>query len=244
VNTVINAFHYHTWMLMAQMQDAIGRKDDTLKFSERSEYFREVFNATFLDPKTGIYVDGEKVPHSSLHANLFPLVFGLVPDSNKPKVIAFIKSRGMACSVYPAQCLLEALFENGEADYAIALMASDSERSWRHMLDFGSTITTEAWDIKFKPNMDWNHAWGSAPANIIPRYVLGVRPTSPGFATAVIAPQIGKLERVSGIVPTIHGPIAVRIDDGVLKVQVPIGLRAQVNWPGEWEEVPPGHIDF
>ena len=48
------------------------------------------------------------------------------------------------------------------------------------MLDVGSTITMEAWAAKYKPNLDWNHAWAAAPANIVPRYVLGVRPLSPG----------------------------------------------------------------
>jgi hypothetical protein len=145
-------------------------------------------------------------------------------------VVEFIKSRGMACSVYPAQFLLEALFENGEAEYAIALMASGSERSWRHMLDFGSTITTEAWDIKFKSNMDWNHAWGAAPANVIPRYVLGVRSLEPGFTKALVAPQPGKLEHVEGVVPTIRGGVRVKIEGRRLEVDIPEGMRAQVEW--------------
>ena len=29
------------------------------------------------------------------------------------------------------------------------------------MIRVGSTITLEAWDNKFKPNQDWNHAWGA-----------------------------------------------------------------------------------
>src|SRR5439155_19763851 len=137
---------------------------------------REALNEKRANTKSGLYVDGENVNHSSQHANLFALAFGLVPADRKPRVIKFIKSRGMACSVYPAQFLLEGLFENGADEYAIELMTRDDERSWRHMLAVGSTITTEAWDEKFKPNLDWNHAWGAAPANIIPRYVLGVRP--------------------------------------------------------------------
>ena len=37
------------------------------------------------------------------------------------------------------------------------------------MLRIGSTITTEAWANIYKPNHDWNHAWGAAAANIIVR---------------------------------------------------------------------------
>ncbi len=231
VNAVVNAFHYRTLVLMGQMAGAIGKSEDAKQFENESRQVRASFNEKLRDSESGVYVDGEDVKHSSLHANLFALAFGLVDEADKPKVIAFIKSRGMACSVYPAQFLLEGLFENGEAEYAISLMTSDSERSWRHMLDFGSTITSEAWDIRFKPNMDWNHAWGAAPANIIPRYVLGVRPMEPGFAKALIAPQLGKLAHVEGSVPTIHGPIAVRADAKSLQVDVPPGITAHVVLP-------------
>lgn len=67
---------------------------------------------------------------------------------------------------------------------------------------------TEAWSLAAKPNQDWNHAWGTAPLNVIARHVLGVRPTSPGFRTYAVEPHCGSLE-VAGVVPTVRGPIAV-----------------------------------
>ena len=160
INTVVNAFHYRTLVLMAEMADALGKSADAGDFRRDSERVRAAFNAKLFDPDARVYVDGDGSKHASLHANLFALAFDLVPDDRRPKVIDFVKSRGMACSPYAAQYLLEALFENGQADYAIALMTSKDERSWRHMLDVGATITMEAWDAKFKPNLDWNHAWG------------------------------------------------------------------------------------
>jgi hypothetical protein len=223
INTVINSFHYRTLVLMAEMADAIGKADGAAGYRHEADRVRAVFNEKLFDAKTNLYIDGEGATHSSLHANLFPLVFGLVPDERKPKVIAFIKSRGMACSPYAAQYLLEALFENGEAEYAISLMTSKDERSWRHMMDVGATITMEAWDSKFKPNLDWNHAWGAAPANIIPRYVLGVRPLAPGFEKVLVQPRPGPLEHVEGIVPTPRGPIVVKFErkSGTLDVKAP-----------------------
>ncbi len=244
VNTVVNAFHYRTIMVMAEMAAALGKQDEQLDFASQSLIVKAAFNNAFLDPATGLYCDGEGVKHSSLHASLFALAFDLVDEQHKPKVIEFIKSRGMGCSVYPAQFLLEGLFKNGEAEYAISLMTSGGERSWRHMLDFGSTITTEAWDIKFKSNMDWNHAWGAAPANIIPRYVLGVRPLEAGFAKSLIAPQIGKLTHVEGIVPTILGPVGVKISGSKLVVQIPDGMNAQVKWLGATHDVGPGEHTY
>jgi alpha-L-rhamnosidase len=240
---VVNALHYRTLSQMGEMARALGKRDEAMLWSRQSARVKRAFNAVLFDEAGGVYLDGAGVSHSSLHANLFPLAFGLVPRERKPKVTGFIKSKGMACSVYPAQFLLEALFENGEAEYAISLMTSDDIRSWRNMIRSGSTITTEAWDTKFKPNQDWNHAWGAAPANIIPRYVLGVRPAAAGFAQAVIAPQVGRLNRVKGVVPTVRGSVRVEVDGAILKVGIPEGMTARVTW-GQSREVKSGEHVF
>ena len=136
-------------------------------------------------------MDGEGATHASLHANMLPLAFGLVPEAERGRVARFVVSRGMACSVYGAQYLLEALFEADQDDTAIHLMTRDEPRSWVNMMKAGSTITLEAWDIMYKPNLDWNHAWGAVPVNIIPRYVMGVRPLEAGFGKTLIRPQVG-----------------------------------------------------
>ena len=76
----------------------------------------------------GIYIDGEFSDHSSLHANMMALAFDLVPEEHKKTVIDFIKSRGMACSVYGAQFLLEGLYNAGESDYAMSLLTAISRQ--------------------------------------------------------------------------------------------------------------------
>ena len=68
------------------------------------------------------------------------------------------------------------------------------------MIRMGSTITTEAWDNVFKPNLDWNHAWGAAASNIIARQLMGIQPLTPGFSSISIKPQPGGLDNAS-IIP-------------------------------------------
>ena len=121
-------------------------------------------------------------------------------------VADYVVSKGMACSVYAAQYLMEGLYKAGRADTAFSLLTSRDIRSWYNMIRVGSTVTLEAWDNKFKPNQDWNHAWGAVPGNIIPRYLLGVRPLEPGFGKVLIRPMPGPLERAEAVIPTIRGP--------------------------------------
>jgi hypothetical protein len=138
---------------------------------------------------------------------MMPLAFGLVPEEHIQSVVDFIKSRGMACSVYGSQFLMDALYNAGEADYALDLLASTDERSWYNMIRVGSTITLEAWALRFKNNLDWNHAWGAVPANSIPRGLWGIKPKTPGFGIATIKPQMSSLKSSSIRVPTVLGAI-------------------------------------
>ena len=229
VNAVVNAFHYRNLQEMADIAAVLGRDADARFFGERASKVRKSFNAVFFRPECGIYADGEGMAHASIHANVVALAFGLVPAMREKTVAGFLKKKGMACSVYFAQFLLEALFKAGEAEAAINLMSRGGERSWIGMMEQGSTITMEAWSLKSKPNQDWNHAWGSAPLNVISRYVLGVKPLVPGCSEMEVAPQVGKLKFVEGRVPTPKGTVVVRVADGKIECSAPEAIRLRVR---------------
>lgn len=236
VNAVVNAFHYRALVLFSRIAQALGQEGDATWFSRQAVLVRESFLNRLFDPGRGLFVDGVGATHTSLHGNLFPLVFGLVRDKNLRSVIQFIKSRGMACSVYGAQYLLEALYKYGEAEYALSLMTAQHDRSWWNMISSGGTIAWEAWDWKFKNNLDWNHAWGAAPANIIPRFLLGVRPMEPGFGRVLIHPQPAGIVELSGKVPTPRGPIEIAMNQQPgrsleLELTIPETMLATVRLP-------------
>jgi hypothetical protein len=236
VNTVVNAFHYRALILMSRIALALGRADNQSRFVKQAALVNATINRLLFDHERGVYIDGEGSHHASLHSNMFMLAFGLVPEDRRQTVVSFVKSRGMACSVYGAQFLLEALYRNGEARYALELLTAQHDRSWWNMIQVGSTITMEAWELKYKNNLDWNHAWGAAPANIIPRFLLGIRPLEPGFGKVLIQPQSGSLKKVSGTIPTIRGPIKVSLENDRMKpfelrIDIPVNMTAKVGLP-------------
>jgi hypothetical protein len=210
-------------------------------FAARSERHKQSFYRAFFDEGRGLFTDGIGTDHASLHANLFPLAFGMVRDEHMAGVTEFIKSRGMACSVYGAQYLLEALYAGGAADHALALMTADGKRSWMNMIRAGSSMTTEAWDEYYKPNLTWNHAWGTAPANIIPRKLFGIEPLEPAYARFRIAPHPGPLGQAEVVVPTLRGPVYCRIsnesDRMELEVSVPGNSEAELWLPSGYRTV-------
>ncbi|WP_372755652.1 alpha-L-rhamnosidase C-terminal domain-containing protein [Labilibaculum sp.] len=208
INTVVNSFYYYNMHLMAEIAGYLGKTDDVEFFQQKAENVKKVINEKLFDKERGIYVDGEGSTHAALHANMLPLAFDIVPEEYKKSVAEFIKTRGMACSVYGAQYLLEGLYNANESEYALQLITeTESDRSWWNMIKVGSTMAMEAWDMKYKPNSDWNHAWGTAPLNIITRYMWGVTPKTPGFTSVQIKPQLSDLNSSEIKVPSKHGII-------------------------------------
>jgi hypothetical protein len=234
VNTVVNAFRLRALNEMSELADALGKKQEAERFLEQERTAEATFQEKLFDPARGLYRDGVGTDHASVHANLFPLAFGLVPADKRPQIAQWLAGRHMTVSVYAAQYLLEGLFENGEDAAALALMTAPGDRSWRHMVESGATITWEAWDQNYKPNQDWNHAWGAAPANLLPRFVLGAQPLTPGWSRALVQPHPGTLTWIKGRMPTPRGELSVnwrRDKNFTLTLTLPAGMTAKVELP-------------
>ena len=224
-NTVVNAFHYKAVNILASIADVLGLADEASSLKLYCRDFLKKFNESFITAE-GLYRDGIGTSHCALHSNMLPLAFGMVPGKNVAVVSEFVKSRRMACSVYGAQFLLDAMYLSGQGEYALSLMSSTAERSWYNMIRLGSTVTLEAWDNRYKPNLDWNHAWGAVPAGAIPRGLLGVSPMEPGFRKARIQPQFGSLKSFEAKVPTIRGAIEMKLRRGRLTLRIPANMEA------------------
>jgi alpha-L-rhamnosidase len=236
INSVVNAIHYGTLLCMAELAKAAGNTQNHQRFAAQAALLYDTFNRVFFDEKQGVYIDGEGSSHASLHSNMFPLAMGLVPRSRRNSVLAFVQSRGMACSVYGAQHLLDGLYNMGAADYALSLMTARHDRSWYHMIEQGSTVTLEAWAHRYKNNLDWNHAWGAAPGNIIPRRLMGVQPLQPGFASLLIAPQPASLTYAFLRTPTPRGSVELlwekQDSSAQLTITTPDNMPVQLDRSG------------
>jgi hypothetical protein len=234
VNTVVNAFHIRSLQMMADLAKAIGKGSEAAKYASMAAKAHQSFQKVLFIPGKGAYRDGHGTGHMSQHASLFPLAFGLVPREYQGAVADYVQKRGMACSVYAAQYLMDGLFSCGAGNWALELISAPTDRSWRHMVDSGATITWEAWDHKYKPNQDWNHAWGAAPANLLPRYVLGAQALDPGWKQARIRPTPCGLEFAKGKVPTPVGIIHVAWENKnafQMRIELPAGMTAKLEVP-------------
>ena len=224
-NLVPNCWQYMALTRTAELAVLLGKASEAADFRQAAARSRNAIRTAML--KKGLFVDHPESKHTALHSCIFPALWGVAEESEKPAILKLMQSKGMACSVFGAQFLLECCYENRMADYGLELMTANGIRSWNNMLEKGATITMEAWDDSFKPNQDWNHPWGAAPGNIIVRYLCGIRPLEPGFRKFLVDPQPGSLKHFKVKTPAPHGAVLLEMSEpGRYRLTVPEGATA------------------
>ena len=249
VNTVVNALHVRNLREMSEMAAALGKTEDAEAFAAEAKQTFAAFQEKLWDAAHGRYRDGEGTDHATVQGNAMALACGAVPPERVASVADYVEQKGFSCSTYMAQFVLDALFLAGRDRAALALMTSDAHRSWLGMMRQGATITPEFWDLTVPEDgriPDMNHAWSTAPLNVISRFVLGVTPLEPGFARAAIRPQPGNLRRLSGVVPTPQGSVTVELvkTGTAWKVRLEAPMPATFAFAGVTRELPPGPSAF
>ena len=234
-NVVLNSFQFAAYRALEQIAQATARDDAQQKYACKAAAMRAAINQLLLRKDRRAYVDGLGSDHSSQHATAYSIALGVAPDDALAALGDTVAARGMRTSVFGAQFVLDALYTAGRSEEALTLLTSTDERSWLHMLDaLGATITGEAWDPGLKPNMTYSHPWGTAPANIIARRILGVEVDGPGAAHVTITPHPASLSWVRGSVPTIRGSVMVDYssEDNRLLVTLPGNVSGTVVLSG------------
>ena len=216
-NLIPNCFRYGALLAMAELTG----KDS---YKQKAEFLRSAIRKSML--KDGRFVDSPNSNHTALHSKFYPLFWGI----GSLKECSGLENAKMDCSVYGAQYLLTVMFMNNMEKQAMELLRSEGKRSWLNMITSGSTITMEAWGNEYKPNQDWNHAWGAAPANLIPRFVAGLRPLEPGYKKFIIDPHPVDLTSfyIKTPIPN-NRTIEVEYKDNKLTITVPQGCCAIYN---------------
>ncbi|MEI6323042.1 MAG: L-rhamnose/proton symporter RhaT [bacterium] len=84
---------------------------------------------------------------------------------------------------------------------------------------------------------DYSHGWIASPTYQMPSKILGISPSSPGFATIEIKPKLCGLTWAKGSVPTPHGNVDVswKVVNGkfTMDVRIPAGTTSRIEIPGK-----------
>ncbi|MDD4515790.1 alpha-L-rhamnosidase C-terminal domain-containing protein [Massilibacteroides sp.] len=160
------------------------------------------------------------------------IVSGLASTDKYPALTKVLKKEYHA-SPYMEKYVLEALFKMKQSSFAIERMKS----RYSKMMNYPYTTLFEGWDVGPEGfgGGTINHAWSGGPLTILSQKLCGIEPTSPGFKTFKVEPDLGSLKEASATVETQYGFIRVDIKKKgstiSLAVDVPQGTEATLVLP-------------
>jgi len=200
--------------------------------------------------KVGLLADTPAQDSYSQHANLTAVLTDVVPKRDQVAVMRKLLGTSVGTtgknlpklapvSLFYQFYLARALEHVGMGEYYGNLL-----QPWRKMLEMGLTTTPEYPD----PSRSDTHAWSAHPAYDLLTVVAGIRPGSPGFATVLIQPSLGKLDWVEASMPHPKGMVltSYRKRAGVTdaSVTLPDSVSGTLVWKGKSYPLHTGEQDF
>jgi len=179
-------------------------------------------------------VAGKQTENVTRYANMFGIFFDYFTADQKQGVKKNVLLNAAIPKIttpYMRFYELEALCAMGEQAYVLKEMKD----YWGGMLKLGATSFWEEYNPDKKGTehlamygrpfgKSLCHAWGASPLYLLGKYYLGVQPTTPGYATYTIVPDLGGLAWMEGTVPMPNGDIELYCSRKEIKVKSAAGL--------------------
>ena len=178
-------------------------------------------------------VNGLQTSNVTRYANMFGIFFNYFNEQQKQDVkknVLLNDNIQKITTPYMQFYELEALCAMDEQPYVLKRMKD----YWGGMLKLGATSFWEEYDpdknganiyaMYGRPfGKSLCHAWGSSPIYLLGKYYLGVKPTSPGYNTYQVEPNLGGLKWMEGTVPTPNGQVKLYCSTSQIKVSATEG---------------------
>ena len=185
-------------------------------YSGKADALKQKIMKEFWKPELGAFIDcavsGKN--HVSRHANIFAILYDFVDSDTAEMITARVLENPSVTRIttpYFEFFELMAMCKMGRTEYVLNSLDS----YWGGMIDLGATTIWEEFDPAMTGTEHYAmygsayskslcHAWGAGPIFLLGRYVLGVYPTSPGYATFEVKPEkafLSRFEHFTGRVP-------------------------------------------
>jgi len=235
-----NAWLYLAFKAAVEMARLTGHDADVPGYQEKMDALAAAFNTTFW--KGDHYHSPSHTGDTDDRANAMAVVAGLAKPDQYPAIRKVLANKEYA-SPYMEKYVLEALFLMGSPEQGLVRMKS------RYATMLGEDIST-LWE-NFGGGEDradrgtYNHAWSGGPLTILSQYATGLAPTTPGWKTFAVRPQLGSLNTITSSVSTPSGDIRIALQRAVKQFRIdldsPSGTLATVHLPkpanGDWQRI-------
>lgn len=237
-NGPLAPLHFHVAYaasLAAELENLAGEPLLAQRHRKYVDSLNTAGRAAFFDPKVNFFADDREHLHHSEHAQCLAVLAGAVDATEREQFAAALVGRNnlTRTTIYFSHYLFEAYRELGRVDAMFERL-----KLWTGLKAAGFRTTPESPE----PSRSDCHAWGAHPMYHLYASVLGVRPASAGFKTVEIAPQLGPLQSMQGVLVHPRGEIRISVqrEADLLKtsVELPSGVAGTLRVNGKSTAIP------
>ncbi len=238
-------------------------------FLTRADRIKNYFNTYFWDKRAGAFRNAKRDrDHRPLDGNAMAILSGLTDKGKASQILDFFnKSLKLSWGdrqfdkayVFPRKLPFAdghnakfvmpyinafdaaARYQSGRDQEALDLI----KRCWGAMAKQDPNFSDWEWigpkGKPDKPTTSLAHAWSAGSSFLLSEWVIGVRPTEPGFAHYLVDPHPNGINWAQGAVPSPRGLLEVNWKDAPEKFEIslslPAGTGPRVNMPGKGDSV-------
>jgi hypothetical protein len=222
---------------IAKCAEVVHDRESADSYSKLSASLRQKMTNIFWsnDRKAFLHtrLNGKLSGNVTRYTNMFAVLFDYVDAEKKQQIKENVILNDTILKIttpYMKFYELAALCEIKEQEKALQYVKD----YWGGMLKLGATTIWEAYDPAQKGEEHYAmygrpfgkslcHAWGANPVFLFGKYLLGVKPLTPGYSSYLIEPSLAGLQWIKGKVPTPDGNIEIYADNKVLRIRTARG---------------------
>lgn len=237
VSASMNWLYVYTLEHAAQLEEWHGEPELAARDHRLAASLAARLVHVFWDESRGLFADDLAHAHFSEHTQCLALLSSHLPKVLYPRLEAGLLSDAelTRTTIYFSHYLFESYVQLGRIEAVWERLSL-----WFELAAQGFTTTPEMPE----PTRSDCHAWGAHPLFHMLASLLGIRPTSPGFRTVTIRPQLGPLSSLSGELPhpagTLTAVLSLEGERLNATMTLPKGVTGVLHWRGSDQPLYPG----
>jgi alpha-L-rhamnosidase len=219
--------------VMSRCAVLVNDSESEMKYGRLSSGLKKNILDTFWSDERNAFlhtrINGVLSQNVTRYTNMFAILFDYVDENKKQLIKENVILNDTILKIttpYMKFYELAALCEINEKEKVLQFVRD----YWGGMLSLGATTIWEAYDPAQKGDEHYAmygrpfgkslcHAWGANPVYLFGKYLLGVKPLTPGFKSYIVEPSLAGLQWIKGRVPTPLGNIEVYADKKTMKIK-------------------------
>ncbi|HTB84852.1 MAG TPA: family 78 glycoside hydrolase catalytic domain, partial [Candidatus Sulfotelmatobacter sp.] len=195
-NAATSCQYYDDLLIASRVFSVLGEASQSADYSRQAEEVKAGINSNLFNGR--FYLARPDRKEMFPLASAWALRFDIAPAADRAGILEVIEKAGKPnIGGYGGDALYSGLLNAGGGAFVVQDLAR-----YRPMLE-GNKANWESFDLP----QEMNHAWTAYPGYLFQKYILGIQPTSGGFATFDVRPETGGLTFAEGAVPTVKGLI-------------------------------------